>query len=281
MYLVGSRAINEYTPQSYKDTDIVLSKEQLSCFGLEFGPNGQIKKDGVEFIDVELLNNKEVGLSYFTEIDTGLGPLKVAVPYLEYLYAIKRSHIHRPLNFAKHIIHLHKLKPLVTFPLLNKCLDFLKERTRLTKLRWPDRTPSLNKSNDEFFDDYVKKEYVHDDIHKVVAFGEIPVYEKMKRDFTQAKCEKDMWNNLTYQDKVRCVQEEAMVIALERFVITGKLNPKLAYYKAVEKICTTLTSGFFRAFAIDNWPEVVDNIPDYVSIFEKAVLEGRIKKNDK
>ena len=70
-----------------------------------------------------------------------------------------------------------------------------------------------------------------------------------------------------------------MVIALERFVIPGKLNPKLAYLKAVEKICTTLTSGWFRDFAIDNWPEVIDNVPDYVSIFNVAVAEGRIKKN--
>lgn len=279
MYLVGSRAINEYTPQTWKDTDIVLSKGQLKPLGLEFGPNGTVKHNDIEFIDKELLNNKEVGLSHFIWINTIMGRLAVAVPDVEYLYAIKRSHSHRSLGFAKHIIHLHKLKKIVTFPLSDECQNFLKERTRLTKLKWPDRTPSLNKSNDEFFDDYVKKEYIHDDIHKVVAFGEVPVYEKMKRNFELAKCEKDMWEALPHQEQVQCVQEEAMVIALERFVIPGKLNPKLAYFKAVEKICTTLTSNWFRDFAIDNWPEVIDNVPDYVSIFNVAVAEGRIKKN--
>lgn len=279
MYLVGSRAINEYTPQTWKDTDIVLSKGQLKSLGLEFGPNGTVKKDDIEFIDIELLNNKDVGLSHFIWINTSMGRLAVVVPEVEYLYAIKRSHIHRPLNFSKHIIHLHKLKPLVSFPLSDECRNFLKERTRLTKLKWPDRTPSLNKSNDEFFDDYVKKEYVHDHIHVIVALNDAPIYERMKKDFTQAKCEKDMWDNLTHQDKVWCVQEEAMVIALERFVIPGKLNPRISYLKAVEKICTTLTSGWFRDFAIDNWDQVIDNVPDYVSIFNVAVAEGRIKKN--
>jgi hypothetical protein len=281
MYLVGSRAINEYTPQTWKDTDIVCSEDELKSLGLSFGPNGQIKKDGIEFIDGKLLNNEDVKVGNIININTLAGSIKVGIPPVEYLYAIKRSHIHRPLNFSKHIIHLHKLKPLVTFPLSDECQNFLKERTRLTKLKWPDRTPSLNKSNDEFFDDYVKKEYVHDDIHKVVAFGSIPVYEKMKRDFSQAKCEKDMWMMLSHQDKIRCVQEEAMVISLERFIITKKLNPKLAYYKAVEKICTNLTSGWFRDFAIDNWDQVIDNVPDYVSIFNAAVAEGRIKKYDK
>jgi len=283
MYLVGSRAMNEYTPQTWKDTDIVCSKEELAGLDLEFGPNGQIKKDGVEFIDVELLNNKDVIKNHDLIINTSLGPLMVGIPGVAYLYAIKRSHAHRALSFAKTIIHLHKLKDLLLLPLSARCERFLKDRTELTKEKWGDRTPSLNKTNEDFFDDYVKKEYVHDDIHKVVAFGNVPVYEKMKRDFSVAKCERDMWDKLEHFEKIQCVQEEAMVIALERFMIpkgmeTVNGNGKHSFYKALEKVCTTLTGGFFRDFAIDNWPEVCQNVPNYIEMFKWAILEGRIEK---
>jgi hypothetical protein len=33
---------------------------------------------------------------------------------------------------------------------------------------------------------------------------------------------------------------------------------KLAFYKSVNKICTTLCSGWFRSYAIDNYTEVLD-----------------------
>lgn len=280
MYLVGSRAINEYTPQTWKDTDIVLSKGQLKSLGLEFGPNGTVKHNDIEFIDIELLNNKDVVLSYFIWIDTSVGQLVVGIPPIEYLYAIKRSHMHRPISFSKHIIHLHKLKKIVTFPLSSPCQSFLKERTRLTKLKWPDRTPSLNKSNDEFFDDYVKKEYVHDHIHVIVALNDTPIYERMKKDFTQAKCEKDMWAQLSHLEKIQCVQEEAMTISLERFIIPKKynFNERMGFFKAMEKICTTLTGSWFRDFAIDNWLEITDTMPKYVEKFKLAVDEKRIIK---
>jgi hypothetical protein len=46
-----------------------------------------------------------------------------------------------------------------------------------------------------------------------------------------------------------------MVIALERFLIPGlDQYAYSAYNKALKKVCTSLTSGWFRDFAIWNWP---------------------------
>jgi hypothetical protein len=50
-----------------------------------------------------------------------------------------------------------------------------------------------------------------------------------------------------------------MVIAMERFLIPNDWKYSLfgAYYKALTKVCTTLSSGWFRDFAIDNHPEIM------------------------
>jgi hypothetical protein len=86
----------------------------------------------------------------------------------------------------------------------------------------------------------------------------------MKRNRSLAKCEKDMWDDFIHMDKIKCVQEETYVIAMERFLIRNDFNWREmswvgAYHEALEKVCTELTSGWFRDFAIDNFPEISKN----------------------
>ena len=58
-----------------------------------------------------------------------------------------------------------------------------------------------------------------------------------------------------------------MVIALERYLIpmTSK-NQETAYRSALVRICTTLTKGWFRQFAIDNYPRLSNLDKDLLSI---------------
>ena len=77
----------------------------------------------------------------------------------------------------------------------------------------------------------------------------------------QAWCEKDLWEGgLSDLQKRQCVAEECYVIATERFIVPAGLDYplKLAYLKALKKVCTTLCSGWFRDYAIDNYPFIVD-----------------------
>ena len=64
---------------------------------------------------------------------------------------------------------------------------------------------------------------------------------------------------MAYNQKVQCVAEETYVIGLERFLIPVDFdfNSRIAYNKALEKVCTTLCSGWFRDFAIENYPEIL------------------------
>ena len=46
----------------------------------------------------------------------------------------------------------------------------LEERVKLTKEAYPQGNPSLNQTNEDFFDDSVKKVYDHDWLHELVAY---------------------------------------------------------------------------------------------------------------
>ena len=49
-----------------------------------------------------------------------------------------------------------------------------------------------------------------------------------------------------------------MALALERYLLPGVINDQReAYATALQKVCTTLTKGFFRQFAVDHYPEVL------------------------
>lgn len=278
MILIGSKASSFYYDCKVGDIDIVLGESELEwCFGLSFEGKEFLKIENVEFMQDTVLNNSSIPEDNIALRDIYIfgKQYQVAVPTPEVLWAIRRSHVHRPLNFPKHIFHLNNLKKLFNSP-SEKTVSFLKERTKLTKLAYGDKVPSLNKTNEDFFDDYVTKIYNHDDIHEIVAFSDEPIYKKMKHDQSMAKCEKELWNNLSHQQKIWAVQEESMVIALERFLIPNKIrSQKIAFLKAIEKVCTTLTSGFFRDFAIDNYEECCYNIPDFVTMFNNSNIQEK------
>ena len=108
--------------------------------------------------------------------------------------------------------------------------------------------------------DVVEVDVAHAADDELFAFGDRPLYTRLQRDVSRAWCESDLWLELTHAERVQCVAEEAYVIAAERMLIPGRVKwsmSRLAYYKAVCRICTTLTSGWFRDFAIDNFDSVM------------------------
>src|SRR4051812_40455195 len=58
-----------------------------------------------------------------------------------------------------------------------------------------------------------------------------------------------------------------MVIALERYLIPmNSKNHEFSYQSALVRICTTLTKGWFRQFAIDNYPRLLNIDKDLLLI---------------
>jgi hypothetical protein len=189
------------------------------------------------------------------------------ISYYDLLYILKYGHVHIGLKgqykFESNVLDFHYLKKLSSD---SKLIEDLKIRYRKeTNKRIKQRTPKLNKvSKEKFFDDFVAKFVEHDDIHEIVAFNKRPVFLDMQKDET-VTCHKDLWDDFSFEKKCQCVCEESSVIAIERILLPEMINnvkikkPSfLAYKWALYRVCTTLTSGWFREFTINNYYTILN-----------------------
>lgn len=210
------------------------------------------------------------------------------------LKLIKRSHLTHPIHWEKNIEDYHFLKTKIKKHPSEKELEAFEKRKKEIDLRIGKIKTNLNMSNEDFFKKSSKigRIYNHDDLHKVTCFYANPLYEFLKKDKTKAKIDKEMFFNLLYLDQIRTVQEECFAIALERKIIPelekgnfgnlgfcgGNLDREKAFMYALKRICTNLTSGWFRDFAIENYPKIKDFQVDYVEKFTTAIKNNIITK---
>lgn len=272
LMLIGSRAMDYWKEgrtifDRKTDWDFICSKTMFDLIKYESDHNTPFKhmtgSPKLEWHDPDHLNNGKLYDAFKdrcgVQVVHGWGAILIAPPRM--LYILKRSHAWRDRNHEKTLTHLWK-EGLVKHQPRPRSYDddLLKERVNLTKQAYPQGNPNLNQSVEDFFDDPVKKYYEHDWLHELYAFDGVPMYTKLQPDPSKAWCAKDLWDALPYHNKLYCVQEETYVIATERFLIPRgyKFPAKLAYYKALNKVCTTLCSGWFRDFAIDNYGPLID-----------------------
>lgn len=196
----------------------------------------------------------------------------------ELLLAIKQAHIHRAnIQWEKHIHDYTYLRHM--FPYCStRCIpeipdytiyDFYKihKKTLDEVLGKPFKVPLKNVTVEDFFDDGVKKHFNHDWLHTVFAHKEQPIYTLLQVDPKIVYCDSKLWELLPYEEKLMCVLEECYVISVERFLIRKIKNNEVitniessdAFKKSLIKVCTTLTSGFFRDFAIHNYFVLLNN----------------------
>lgn len=123
--------------------------------------------------------------------------------------------------------------------------------------------------------------YDHDTIHLSVMRGDRPAYEMFKADQAEVMCSKDLFMAQPRQIQLNAVLEESLVLALERSQIPhGKhVSPRKSFDMALEKVCTSITSGWFRSFAWENYFSVAAMYDDnYVTKFWDDVESGLVKK---
>lgn len=145
--------------------------------------------------------------------------------------------------------------------ILPKHLEELLARREKETYRKPIK---LNVSKDEFFsNDGVSYLYDHDWLHEILKTTDKPAYMHIKDIRNQVHCSKKLWDACDDSIKKMCVIEEAMVIALERGIVPyfalNTVTKEKEYevcVTALQKICTSLTSGWFREFAWLHYDEL-------------------------
>lgn len=301
MLVVGSKAYskNNNVPIFYRDIDIIGTTDYANKLITELNPN-KVKRteyivtlmgiDKTEVFDTNnveiLLSDKSKSLKMYREYCNDYGDDLVYAPN-EVLFSLKKSHIHYPIKFKKHIDVYNKLYK--EFSGIDKLSEITKINNDETSLRLGElKTPKLNKSAKEFFgqsNGYVTEYFIHDDIHKMVAYKDEPMYVYMQKDPESAMCSKDLWDKFKPIEKLHCVLEECYVIALERKILPmlfgGKkyLSSTEAFEWALMRVCTTLCSGWFREHATNNYYTLIDMYnKNYVEDFLNKYDKGLIKK---
>jgi hypothetical protein len=160
-------------------------------------------------------------------------------------------------------------------------MGFFKLREKETYAR--QAHPKLNVNKREFFDESfgVRYQHDHDDVHQSIALGEKPAYTYYLKDGAEINCDKDKFFALDERVRLAGVIEEACVLSIERSLVPhpGVMTPKQAWIFALSKVCSSITSGWFREYAYENIFEVIKRYPEnYWERFQQAVKEGKVRK---
>lgn len=204
------------------------------------------------------------------------------IPPLDLLFAIKDAHKYKKFDFSsngfwKTACDWHMMKAAgATIRPEYEAFHKLRKAETYTYLH-----PKLNVNKDEFFkDDGITYTYEHDDIHKSVALHEQPAYTFYLKDGEQVQCDKNKFFSIDAKYRLAGVVEEAAVLAIERSLVPnpGVWTPEYAWKFALSKVCSSITSGWFRAFAYENILEVLKLYPTgYWEKFQKDVDSGMVK----
>ena len=161
--------------------------------------------------------------------------------------------------------------------------------------------PKLDVSKGEFFSgDGVRYVYDHDTIHEAVAldyhieWGQPcpdnrpgclvnhgkriykPAYTNYMQDGAQVMTDVEKFYACSEEVRLHGVYEEACVLALERSQIPFdfKPDPRYSFEMALMKVCTSITSGWFRWYAWENYDKMLDlynqlGTMDYIERFKR------------
>lgn len=307
--IIGSDAMRSHYPEfrDSVDVDIICSFDCFKEVVKGFKDDGVLQscvpisgnKYVAKFIDTKnRLKIAEFEIAWGDNTSTDMilekyKDIEVATP--ELLYVLKMSH-----RYKKNSPHFKKTMDDIQF-LRSKGITSIPEELKDIYNKRVEETydyshPSLNQSKKDFFTDDVDYVYDHDTIHLAVATlvnakGEIqPAYNFIKPDNKEVYCSKDMFEAQPYSIKLLTVVEESMVLAIERSLVPfpNSKTPEEAFEYALMKVCTSISSGWWREFAWENYQQALNYFYDkrdsgwkYEEAFQRGVENGTVKKFNK
>lgn len=264
MLLIGSQAMQKALSnigREPKDFDYICTEAEWDSVCEEHlltarlvernGNKGHIHTEKGEHLEFDIAQEGDSN-DYLYSLLPVSGSVRVATK--DILLLLKMSHRYRKNSphFLKtmHDIYLLRRAGAVITPELEPILK-LREKETYTYAH-----PKLNVTKKDFFNgDDVPYIYDHDYLHTLVAFLDRPAYTYYMTDGEQVKASMDKFFEQEQHIKLLGVLEESMVLAAERSQIPNnfELAPRLSFNMALEKVCTSITSGRFREFAWENY----------------------------
>lgn len=235
----------------------------------------RFSKSGIDLDIMTRTKDKEEIVKKFQNVDIINGDVIMDAYHfsheyasLDEIYTLKMSHIFwdhggKPGQWFTHIndiVALRKMGCTIIEPLYE-----------VAKAEWVNRFgkpgASLNVNKEEFFSSGVDRYVDHDSLHASIAFYERPLFYEFLKDGEEVLTDKNKFMELDYEKKIRAVQEEAMVLALERDIIPLKIKPSESevynfYIKNLKKLITQYSSGWFPRFISEEWENIAVKIKD-------------------
>jgi hypothetical protein len=180
-------------------------------------------------------------------------------------FTLKGSHVYfHKVHFKKTMYDLYLMSHegcQIIEPLFYELYEFWKE-----KFGEPWRA-DFTMESEEFFDDAVSRENVHDELHQSVAH---PDYGHPAFKFLQEPGQTTVWvcpekfKNTTEHIRQRVVIEEAQTLAMERFLLPKTIeNKNIAYIKMVEALVQRLAPLWMTIYIINNLNYFLNYREDY------------------
>jgi hypothetical protein len=301
MLIVGSQAMQHHFPDAGivpKDTDIIGTMDEFRAWSKTFA-KGDIILCKPLSADKMHVRTKD-GWNYEFEIATPGSSSQALLDYtfgdarhfapLEVLLFLKLSH-----RYRRNSPHFLKTMRDIQF-LREKGVTMGSELEELLPLREKETYtyahPKLDVSKQAFFDgDGVPYVYEHDSLHLTVAIKEYhhynsgtdctyfdprPAYTFYMKDGSEVMTSKEKFFAQDEEIRLLGVYEETCVLALERSQIPfadveNPPHPRKSFEYALMKVCTSITSGWFREYAWENYDKVLD-------IYEKEDEDGYVKR---
>lgn len=196
---------------------------------------------------------------------------------LNVLYMLKMSHryLKNSPHFLKTMSDIHLMRKHGA-KIRDEHVDFYKRREAAT---YSYGHPSLNQGKKDFFsNDGLIYTLDHDSIHLAVKNLDRPAYTYFLAD--EVKVSKTMFESLDRHVQLLSVYEEVCVLAIERSLVPfpNALTPEQAFDMAQMKISTSISSGWWREFAWENFYEVKSMYSDeYFEKFKIGLANGTVK----
>lgn len=293
MLLIGSLAASWHglTDRRAKDTDYICTLNQFKSWCGQF-EKGFITRC-VPLSDTKIHVRDKYGWNYEFEIaDEVSNPtawklmeVEGALNYPMHaspvsLLALKLSHRYKrnSPHFLKTMRDIQHYRSL-GIQLTEWHKGWLVEREKATYVY---SHPKLNVTSKDFFNgDGVTYIFDHDSIHEAVALVNIqdcnwPAYKSYMKEGSEVMTSKQKFFDVSEETRINGVYEESCVLALERSQIPFNMmpsepgspvwfdrdrsgpSPRQSFEMALMKVCTSITSGWFREFAWENYDKVLD-----------------------
>jgi hypothetical protein len=275
-----------------KDMDYLVTPKEAEVFAREHADkivHKSVTRRGYTYhvigynpIELEVCDPGTTGYE-FIELRRKLGGHKdYLTPYEVGLFKLSHRYLKNSPHFKKTMDDILQLRSRGWFPAKlpesSHYFEWFKKREKET-LSY--KHPDLTVKKDDFFRKDTGVDYVfdHDTIHEAVAVQGKPAYTNYLADGATVKTDKTKFFSLPLEQQLLGPLEESYVLALERHQIPNDFKPdrRKSFEIALMKVCTSITSGWFREFAWENHAAILALYNEnYVDKFKSALEAGKI-----